>query len=406
MGKLIKKISFTLIFIILIGVIIFYYVINPLILKGHKEVKVTDYLSINFNNGSKVVGFKNKKISFKIINYSKEKANYFIEFVNPINIKDVNYTLKKDNKEYKNGKVNSFNTIITEYINIAPDEEHEYTLYFESTNYNIYKLTINVNEQSLKTSVFSDVIIKNNPINNPKTLVGESPATEDEGLISCNDDYGTSYYFRGNVLNNYVKIENFLFRILRINGDGSVRLVLNNAIDENLAYYTNKDDISFNNSDIKVSLDNWLNGFLTGYIKYIANHKYCEERINASGGFNSYNRISVDKNPSLICLGNLFTSKISYLTADDALYAGATINDNNTSFFLYNAEIGKKIYLLTPSYYKNNVLFPYVMNEEGKITSDVPGTTLLGVRPVITLVKTAIVEGDGSINNPYTLTKE
>src|SRR5574344_2023744 len=44
-------------------------------------------------------------------------------------------------------------------------------------------------------------------------------------LCSAPDDCGTSYYYRGNVINNYVKLGSYYFRIIRINGDGSVRMI-------------------------------------------------------------------------------------------------------------------------------------------------------------------------------------
>jgi len=47
-------------------------------------------------------------------------------------------------------------------------------------------------------------------------------------LASVEDDYGTSYYFRGAVKNNYVEFANKCWRIVRIVGDGSVKLVLHN----------------------------------------------------------------------------------------------------------------------------------------------------------------------------------
>ena len=53
----------------------------------------------------------------------------------------------------------------------------------------------------------------------------EYNAIGDEGLYSAQDDYGTSYYFRGDVINNYVKFAGFYWRIIRINGDGSIRLI-------------------------------------------------------------------------------------------------------------------------------------------------------------------------------------
>ena len=44
-------------------------------------------------------------------------------------------------------------------------------------------------------------------------------------LCSASDVYGTSYYYRGNVTNNYVKFADKYWRIIRINGDGTVRVI-------------------------------------------------------------------------------------------------------------------------------------------------------------------------------------
>ena len=53
----------------------------------------------------------------------------------------------------------------------------------------------------------------------------DDPATTNEGVFEMEDDYGTSYYYRGAVTNNYVKFAGFYWRIIRINGDGSLRVI-------------------------------------------------------------------------------------------------------------------------------------------------------------------------------------
>ena len=60
-----------------------------------------------------------------------------------------------------------------------------------------------------------------------KTFPEETEAV----MASAADDYGTSYYFRGAVTNNYVEFANKCWRIVRVTGDGSVKLTLfnNNA---------------------------------------------------------------------------------------------------------------------------------------------------------------------------------
>ena len=83
----------------------------------------------------------------------------------------------------------------------------------------------------------------------------DTPAITDEGVFEMEDDYGTSYYYRGAVTNNYVKFAGFYWRIIRVNGDGSLRIMydgaqayangVNNAgrfINTSTAYNTNFND--------------------------------------------------------------------------------------------------------------------------------------------------------------------
>ena len=60
-----------------------------------------------------------------------------------------------------------------------------------------------------------------------KTISSNKNTTE-ALLASTEDDYGTSYYFRGAVTNNYVEFANKCWRIVRVSGDGSVKLILHN----------------------------------------------------------------------------------------------------------------------------------------------------------------------------------
>ena len=49
--------------------------------------------------------------------------------------------------------------------------------------------------------------------------------TETDGLYMAEDDEGESYYYRGAVKNNYVSFAGFIWRIIRRNGDGSIRMI-------------------------------------------------------------------------------------------------------------------------------------------------------------------------------------
>ncbi len=95
------------------------------------------------------------------------------------------------------------------------------------------------------TPTFAETILANNEIKTPITTPGAAISTADEALLaSTEDDYGTSYYFRGAVKNNYVEFANKCWRIVRVGGDGSVKLILHN---DNTAGVANPCD-SANNS--------------------------------------------------------------------------------------------------------------------------------------------------------------
>ena len=72
-------------------------------------------------------------------------------------------------------------------------------------------------------------IKRDNNVSEPLTTPGSAISADTEAVLaSTRDDYGTSYYFRGTVENNYVEYANMCWRIVRITGDGSIKLVLYN----------------------------------------------------------------------------------------------------------------------------------------------------------------------------------
>ncbi len=85
-------------------------------------------------------------------------------------------------------------------------------------------------------STLAETIRANNEVKAPLTTPGAAVSTADEALLaSAEDDYGTSYYFRGAVKNNYVEFANKCWRIVRITGDGSIKLILHNDNTSNAA---------------------------------------------------------------------------------------------------------------------------------------------------------------------------
>lgn len=63
------------------------------------------------------------------------------------------------------------------------------------------------------------------------------------GLYATSDDEGTSYFYRGAVENNYLSFAGFIWRIVRINGNGSIRLIYSGTSTD-----TNENTTSIGNS--------------------------------------------------------------------------------------------------------------------------------------------------------------
>ena len=188
---------------------------------------------------------------------------------------------------------------------------------------------------------FAETILANNEIKTPITTPGAGISTADEALLaSSEDDYGTSYYFRGAVTNNYVEFANKCWRIVRVGGDGSVKLILhndnptgaanpcdaaNNSASAAFARYsgttyestfnTNYNDNAYvgfkfgtvgsstyeathantNNSTILTNLETWYTNNLKAYESVIDDNVWCNDKTNVTDTtFNPYGYSNVN----------------------------------------------------------------------------------------------------------------
>ena len=188
----------------------------------------------------------------------------------------------------------------------------------------------------------SELVLYNNEVKTPITTPGAAISTADEALLaSAEDDYGTSYYFRGAVTNNYVEFANKCWRIVRVSGDGSVKLILhndntagatnpcsstNNSASAAFARYsgttyTSKfnektDDNAYigfkygtagasdyasahantNKSTILTNLETWYTNNLKTYADKIADTVWCNDKTNVTD--TSYNPLGITANGS------------------------------------------------------------------------------------------------------------
>ena len=166
-------------------------------------------------------------------------------------------------------------------------------------------------------------------------------------LASTEDDYGMSYYFRGNVKNNYVEFANKCWRIVRIVGDGSVKLVLHNdnvnKVENPCLSSNNSDEAAFAHYDGSTYTSafnlNWSDvayvGFMYGTVPGCENHPEITDIDScAHSGYtwissNSYADAHANINKSTI-LTNLETwYKNNLLLYEDKLADIIWCNDKN-----------------------------------------------------------------------------
>lgn len=271
------------------------------------------------------------------------------------------------------------------------------------------------NEYSLEVAnSFKETILRDNQFGGLVSPIG-TVSTTNEGLLASEDELGQTYYFRGSVDNNYVKMNNLMFRIVRINGDGSVRLVLDNTLEDNSYYLrrinkTNEylNNMIFDNSDIKKVLDEWYNTNLLSVDNYIASSNFCYDNAfylqNESEYFtNSYDRIYVSNAASLNCQEGIYVGKVGLLSIDEVIYAGASKDGTNNSYYLYNPSILNNWWTMSSSKVniQSNNVNNYLITSGGGIDLEGKLNSSYGIRPVISLDKSVKVSGAGTLENPY-----
>ncbi len=274
----------------------------------------------------------------------------------------------------------------------------------------------------------------------------DKTATTDEGIQQVSDGMygGTSYYWRGAATTNYLKFGGYCWRIIRINGDGTIRLIYDGATchangtstTDSIAVANTAYNSSYNKSEyvgwkyteglqrpnstvegtdspIKTALENWYNnniGNNTTYASKVADGKYCNDRNTKENiewsqiktyHYAASERIIENKSPALKCSdGDIYSLKIGLITADEIVQAGGFGATINNSFYLYT---GQNYWSMSPAYWDSINLWSWVfyVNSNG-ILDNWNISAQYGIRPVINLkADTQISSGKGTLENPY-----
>ena len=400
----------TIVFLILILIGIGYTFYKNKSNKNAAEVIIDENLSINYMNGRKYeFNDKEKEINFSIINDSNDESMFHI-VLNDVSIDNQSVSYKLfENNNFKTGNdlSNSTYYTISSFVNIEGNGTKSYKLVINNPSKNTVKFTLDVEKSSQEDPNFSQLILNNNLINKEsKTDIGTNSSVIDEGLIMDIDDNGNTFYFRGNVKNNYVNFANKIWRIVRINGDGTVKIILDeNADKSNIYEETLSDRINSlakkSNNKTYLYLELWYQNNLKDYDKYIALSKYCVDLTKEKDNMANYNRINISNNPTFNCLGETYSSKIGTLSVDEVIYAGASINEQNQYYYLYNSNIKDSWW--TMSAFKDGVegLYFYEISSNGEILMNSTGDVSKSIRPVINLNENIEMTGEGTLENPY-----
>ena len=279
-------------------------------------------------------------------------------------------------------------------------------------------------------------------------------------LCKAKDAYGDSYYYRGNVTNNYVLFAGKYWRIIRYNGDGTVRVIYDgtsahangeNSADRQIgttAFNSSYNDNAYvgymygktgastyaethantNNSTIKTYLDTWYENNIKGTTneQYIVDNIFCNDRSFASNNsgtgagtsetyyrwYNSANNFNNNK-MMLTCPqkndaftvsdttnGNgALTYGVGLVTTDEAVLAGGWRFDKY-NYYLYN---GQDYWTMSPSDFETE--WGGDAREWGQFSAGYLSSPVVyidfGVRPVLNLSSDVLKNGNGTASDPY-----
>ena len=250
-----------------------------------------------------------------------------------------------------------------------------------------------------------------------------SDTSQDKGLYVQQGDTTKSemgfptYYYRGNILGNYVNFANQIWRIVRINEDGSIKLITESPISVDGYNGVWNDDENYVNgygtetetdSAAKAAVESWYNtniGSNSTLDKKVVTSSFCNdisENYRAAGS-----RIS-SSTPIFTCPASsiIVYSKVGLITADEVMYSGAANDDQdqNATTKSYLAT-SSDTYTLTPAY---NGIFPVVYffdPTRGLNPNGLSGSSGNNIRAVVNLSADVIITGgDGlSADTAYTI---
>ena len=282
-------------------------------------------------------------------------------------------------------------------------------------------------------------------------------------LCRAKDAYGNSYYYRGNVTNNYVKFADKYWRIVRINGDGTVRVIYDgtsahangeDSADRQIgtsAFNSSYKDNAYvgymygqtgastyaaahantNDSTIKAYIDNWYKTNILGTAneQYLADNVFCNDRSLAgnntgtgagtstsyyrwyNGPWESESNSKYNNKMMLTCPQQNDAFTVSDTTKGNGALTypvGLLSTDEialaggwNASNSGYYLYSGQVWWASSPNYFNGNYAYVRVVYSDGYANRNYNVNGANGVRPVFNLKADTLAQGSGTASDPY-----
>ena len=243
-----------------------------------------------------------------------------------------------------------------------------------------------------------------------KVLANETIVTSGYGLYQANG----SYVFRGEIVNNYVKLGESLWRIVKITSDNTMYLISNEGV-----HFSQPWDDRYNEERL---YESGMNGYSASRVKEYLDKIYDnpvkddgekllskkdKTRILAYSLCTAKRSPKSEKNDNTEeCAETLKNQKYGLLTLSDYLYASVDPNCKSASTKScknYNYLVNKESswWLVTANNENTSTVFQVGRN--GAVTAETASNYAV-VRPVILLnSKILYKKGEGTLEKPYTV---
>ena len=439
-------------------------------MKNHKKMAIIVFVfMIGIITGYVIFyqsyAFYEENKNFDVINGTVEDPGdiYFAYYIDGVISR--NMPLQNTGYTLDDAKSNCNNNVIVKWDNASWEAKVNYKNYSATDNTRT-KCTLYFNKtaKTVKTALGNIEVNSYTPDFTKSACDTSNCESHEKGIYETTAADGTSYYYRGAVENNYLKFAGFYWRIIRINRNGSIRIIYdgtsahaNGESSADRQYGTSQFNTSSGNnmyvgymytsgeaygtgtsSTIKTNADKFYTDKLSSYAsKLDTNVGFCGDRSNLNGqsGVGTGTVITYNKGylrvlesaPTLACenVSDYYTvasassgnKKLSYpiglITADEMMLAGHAggvfdgsynhMKKNNGSYL----ETGNNFWTMTPAGGYNPFVDTHwragvfnVVGSSGTIDDTYVHDTN-GLRPVINIRSDVTITGSGTMTDPY-----